>query len=519
MDFDIREFDSYREDNRREVKKAKGGLPSSLWETYSAFANCYGGVIILGVAENEDGSWKPTGLHDADKIRKEFCDTINNKNKVSCNIITDRDIEMFEVRGSVIMAIRVPKASREQKPIYINGDIFNGSFRRNGEGDYHCTKEEVLGMLRDEPSTSMDSKILEDWSVSNLNKETIQSYRNLHRSWRPGHVWERLGDEEYLKNIGAAALSRIDGKIHPTAAGMLMFGNEYDIVREFPYYFLDYREVLDPTIRWTDRLQSSSGDWSGNIFDFFFRVNSKLAKDVKVPFALDGIIRVDDTSVHKSIREALANCLVNADFYLPRGVVIKKEADTIIFENPGSIRTGKAQMLRGGISDPRNASILKMLNLIGIGERAGSGVPDIYATWEQQGWTEPKVEEQYGPDRTILSLSFLAQNTTENDVDKVSMVREDCSYDESGHATAHASAHVGAHVGEHDATYETKVQSLIDFCNVPRSRSEMQEYLGIASRSFFTKNYITPLVSCGKLKMTIPDKPKSSNQKYVRGNL
>ncbi len=415
MEFDIRKFDSYREDNRREVKKAKGGLPTSLWETYSSFANCYGGVIILGVTENEDGSWYATGLQNEAKIKKEFWDTINNKNKVSNNILTERNVEVFETdNGNVIMVIRVPKANRDQKPIYINGDMFNGSFRRNWEGDYHCTRDEVLGMLRDELHTSMDAKILEDWSISDLNKESVRAYRNLHRSWRPGHVWEMLEDEEYLKNIGAAAESRIDGKMHPTAAGLLMFGNEYDIVREFPYYFLDYREVLNPTIRWTDRLQSSSGDWSGNIFDFFFRVNNKLAKDVKTPFVLDGVMRVDDTPVHHSIREALANCLVNTDFYLPRGVVIKKETESIVFENPGSIRTGKAQMLRGGISDPKNASILKMLNLIGIGDRAGSGVPDIFATWEQEGWMEPEVEEQYGPDRTILMLSFLKKVAIES---------------------------------------------------------------------------------------------------------
>ena len=187
---------------------------------------------------------------------------------------------------------------------------------------------------------------------------------------------------------------------------MLIFGNEYNIVRHFPEYFLDYREELDPTTRWTDRVQSSSGEWSGNICDFYFRVYNKLIKDVKVPFKMVGGERVDDTPVHKALREALANCLINADYHGVRGVVVRKEPDLLTLANPGYVRTGKKQMRLGGESDPRNKSLMKMFNLIDIGERAGSGVPNIFNVWEDEGWEEPVKEERFEPDRTVLSLSF-----------------------------------------------------------------------------------------------------------------
>lgn len=414
--FDITKFNLYKEDNRREVKKANGGLPSSLWETYSAFANCYGGVIILGVAENKDGTWRTTGLKstDRDKLLKHFWDTINNRKKVNVNLLSDQDVEIYEKDEDTIIVIYVPMANREQKPVYINDDIFGGTFRRNHEGDYHCTKLQVKAMLRDQTDNTMDMDVLDDVPISDLNYETIQGYRNRHRALKPAHPFGRLNDSEYLRSIGAAAISNIDKCLHPTAAGMLMFGDEYNIVRHFPEYFLDYREILDPTIRWTDRLQSSSGEWSGNICDFYFRVYNKLVKDIKVPFkTIDGN-RIDDTPVHEALREALANCLINADFYGVRGIVVRKEADRIVFENPGYSRTGKQQMKKGGISDPRNKVLMKMFNLINIRERAGSGVPNIFNTWEDQGWVEPVIEEQFDPDRTLLILSFDKKQAIKN---------------------------------------------------------------------------------------------------------
>ena len=420
-DFDLSLFDEYREDNRREVKKANGGLPNSLWDTYSAFANCYGGVIILGVKEEKGGSWKTTGLQNAPKLRKEFWDAINNAKKVNINLLSEDDVQTYEVgdEKDVIMVIYVPMAKREQKPVYINNDIFNGTFRRNYEGDYHCTRLQVKTMLRDQTERTVDMEVLDKVPMEDLNYDTIHGYRNSHRTLKEGHPFERLSDHEYLRSIGAAAISDEDGQLHPTAAGMLMFGDEYNIVRHFPEYFLDYREESDPTTRWSDRLQSSSGEWSGNVCDFYFRVYNKIIKDIKVPFKMFGGERVDDTPVHKALREALANCLINADYHGLRGVVIRKELDKLVLANPGYVRTGKKQMRLGGESDPRNKALMKMFNLINIGERAGSGVPNIFNVWADEGWVEPVIEERFDPDRTVLSLSFIKKVTEKSDRKKV----------------------------------------------------------------------------------------------------
>lgn len=298
--FDLSKFDEYREDNRREVKKANGGLPNSLWDTYSSFANCYGGVIILGIKEEKDGSWRTTGLQNEAKLRKDFWDTINNPKKVNLNLLTDEDVVTCTVdpNHDVIMVIYVPMAKREQKPIYINNDIFNGTFRRNYEGDYHCTRLQVKAMLRDQTERTMDMEILDKVPMEDLNYDTIHGYRNSHRTLKEGHPFERLSDHEYLRSIGAAA---------------------------------------------------------------------------------------------------------------------RKEADKITFANPGYVRTGKKQMRLGGESDPRNKSLMKMFNLINIGERAGSGVPNIFNVWNDEGFVDPEIEERFNPDRTVLTLPFVRKTIEKSD--------------------------------------------------------------------------------------------------------
>ena len=115
---------------------------------------------------------------------------------------------------------------------------------------------------------------------------------------------------------------------------------------------------------------------------------------------------MDDTPVHKAIREALANCLIHADYYGRQGLVITKERGLITMSNPGDFRIDIDAAKSGGVSDPRNGTLMKMFNLIDVGERAGSGIPSIFSVWKQQGWDDPVIAQDFEPNRILLSLPF-----------------------------------------------------------------------------------------------------------------
>ena len=399
---DFFNIEKYKENNRLEAKAAAVGLPKSLWATYSAFANTNGGIILLGVTEDAQHQLHVEGVNDADALVIDFWNIINNQSKISINVLNDKDVIVREFDGKKIIIISVPRAQRYDKPIYLDGNLFS-SYKRNGEGDYRCTKEVIQAMLRDASPKTQDMLVLGNMNLDVFDKDTIKRYRIRMQGIRPGHVWEALEDVDFLYRIGAVGRDA-DGKLHPTAAGLLMFGYEYEIVREYPHYFLDYREKLDDDTRWSDRFVSSSGDWSGNIYDFYFRVYNRIAQSVKVPFALDGISRIDDTELHKALREALANTLINADYYGNTGVVIERKLTSITMTNAGTFRIDLDEAINGGISDPRNSGLIKMFSLINIGERAGSGLPMIFKAWTGTDFAMPDITEKENPDRVCLIL-------------------------------------------------------------------------------------------------------------------
>ena len=415
MDLNLNSLTIRMEDSQLEAKAAQHGLPNSIWATYSAFANTNGGQILLGVSEERGNKLTITGVDNPEKAKKDFWDTINNPTKVSHNLLSNSDFnEIVLEDGKSIFIIHVPAARLELRPIYINNDLYHGTYKRNHEGDYHCTKDEIASMLRDAYPHSYDSNVLDNFRLSDLTAESIKTYRRYHEAFKPDHPWLKLDDAEYLVMLGAARVSDKDGEIHPTLAGLLMFSEEYKITAVCSEFFLDYRENLDPEhVRWTDRMQSSSGEWSGNLFDFFLSASRKIVQDFKVPFKLKDMVRVENTALHDAAREALVNCLANADYFGRGGIVIKKNIDSIVYENPGSIRVGKNQMIQGGISDPRNKNIMKMFNLIGYGEKAGSGFPGIIDVCRANGIQSPSIEENIEFNRTIVSLWLKEDLSTE----------------------------------------------------------------------------------------------------------
>jgi ATP-dependent DNA helicase RecG len=397
------------ESDEIEYKSAEGGFPRDMWKTYSAFANSKGGVIILGIKERR-GNFTIEGLtpDQIDSYKKEFWSNANNKNTVSINLLTDYDVKDFVVDAKTVLAFRIPSASRTSRPVFLTRNPFDNTYKRNHEGDYKCTQEEVRRMLADADLTvHPDSRILEGYSLDDFDLQSMRQYRQLFASTRPGHPWLSFDDTEFLTQLGAFRKDRKTKKEGATVAGILMFGKTNSITDEecCPNFFPDYREILttDTEIRWTDRIYPD-GNWEANLFQFYRMVWPKLASSLPKPFQLKDGVRQDETPAHTALREAFVNALIHCDYSAPNNIVIEQRIDNYKFSNPGTLLVTLRQYYQGGTSECRNTSLQKMFLMIGSAEKAGSGVNKIMSGWESAHWGSPFLTIDSQPDRLILEL-------------------------------------------------------------------------------------------------------------------
>lgn len=403
----------YGEKINLECKKAESKIPNSVWETYSSFANTDGGLILFGVEEHlkeKDPEKRFTleSINNPQQRLTDFWNTINSV-KVSTNILVDSDVGICKVRDADIMWINVPQADYKAKPVYINENINKGTFKRNHEGDYHCTVEEIKAMLRDASDSGNDGTLLVNYTMDDIDAASLKSYRIEFEHNNPDHVWNGVDDETFLKNMGGFAVDRKTKRGWLTTAGLLMFGKGLAIRERFDNIRMDYLDEsnLAPGSRWSDRL-TYDGMWENNLYSFMRLVMPKLVSGIKHPFNLQGMARNDDTAIHKAIREAVVNMLIHSDYQITGVLLIVKKDKGYCFSNPGSLKLPIRAIYEGGHSVARNPRIQNMLRMIGYGDNIGSGFPTILSAWGDENWRKPDLSQDEELHQVTLKLWMIS---------------------------------------------------------------------------------------------------------------
>jgi ATP-dependent DNA helicase RecG len=376
----LRERFRNREELDLEFKKGTGGVPESLWETVSAFANTRGGWIVLGI--NDNGEF--VGVKNPDARIKELFDQGRNPSKINREVWGENDIFKDEIEGCSIVVVRVPAAPHAHRPIFINGKHIGGTYVRRNEGDYRCSQDEVYRMIRDADPLGGDHSLIDGLTNADLDTETVSVFRQRFQNREPASPLNNYPDIRFLQAIGA-----LDRDSLVTVAGLLMFGRSEDILRWRKHHLIDYRtngrSIHDPT--WLDRIPMD-----GNLFTAFLSIYPKLIGPATRPHQVVDAIQAGESPVQLALREAFVNLLVHADYKEKEPSLVIQAPEGYLFRNPGASLVSVHDLLHGNRSTPRNPTLHRMFRLVGLVDQAGTGFPKILQAWREQGLEMPDLE-------------------------------------------------------------------------------------------------------------------------------
>lgn len=406
---DLNKLLELKEGSSIELKKGKNQVPKSFWETYSAFANTDGGIVIFGIDEKTK---EITGVTDAYKLRDDLFNSLNNPNKVSENIISNKDIKIVKLEnGLQILLITIPEAPYNIKPIYLNGNP-REAYERFGEGDRKLSSEKYKALIVGAKKET-DNEILKNYDLDDLDIESLEMYRKELYEQSNNEKYKDIDFKDMLIELGAMRKDRQGTNEYLlTTGGLLFFGKYTSITDRFPGFQLDFFEKkssLDTD--WIDRVSTGDMEYPElNVYKFYRIVLEKLNLTIKDTFILEEERKTRlpyKSDLFTSVREALVNALMHSYYDSDKPIKITAYQDYYEFINPGKMRVTVEEFIHGGTSDIRNHTMSSVMRRIGISEKAGSGGPRIFDVAAKYKLKFPEViRDQYSTSLRIWKVDL-----------------------------------------------------------------------------------------------------------------
>ncbi len=396
-----------------EVKEAVGGLPSSLGETVSAFANGTGGLLVLGVSE--DKGFVPAQGFDAKKTMDAVANLCSN-----CMTPPVRPLTSVLACGtSPVLVVEVPELSPQDKPCYIaSRGLYRGAYIRVGDGDRRLSPYEIDRLLENRKQPRYDLEPVEEATVADLNAELVEVFAREQRHLHP-RAFSQLADEDVLIHVRALVRDE-GGGLHPTLAGLLAFGT-------YPQYYF-------PTLSVTFTRYPGTSKASASAVKFLDDVRA----DGPIPVVLEDILQAVSRNIQRggvlvcagrqdvpeypidAVREAVVNAIMHRD-YSPqaRGSLIQVNmySDRLEVLSPGGLYGGITASTLGtpGMTASRNQHLSALLESLPFGrqghvaENRGSGFELMNQELAASGMLPPLVSDSL----TAFRVTFVRSGSLE----------------------------------------------------------------------------------------------------------
>ena len=392
--------------NDVEFKRAQRNVPASAYETVSAFSNTEGGWLIFGVRDVA-GGFEIVGVQEVDKVQNDFLSVLRSGQKLN-RVIAVKE-RLIEEDGKALLAFHISEARRQDKPVYLGGDI-RQSFIRRGAGDERCTEMQLERLLRDAADERYDGEPLDLAPEQCFDDDSLRWYRKRFDDRNPGRHDETLSHLEFLYHWGLVV--EIGGRLLPTRASVLLFGVERAVRQMLPRPVVDWqwhrRDWSDalPVERWADRLVIET-----NLVETWKTLVDRYVLRAEKPFSInpETLRREDLPPEYVAFREAAINLLIHQDYAdHTRKPVVEFFNDRMLLWNPGDAFVSADELLDPGEKEVRNPRIVAAFRRIGLSEQAGTGIRAIFGNWRRLGRVPPIIDN----DRTrkAFQLTLLRED-------------------------------------------------------------------------------------------------------------